>query len=55
MRAVLPIYFAERINTFCQANWERFAGQDYFDKHGFFISMMLSTPLVLVLMVRLRV
>jgi len=28
MRAVLPIYFAERINTFCQANWERFAGQD---------------------------
>ena len=38
---MLPIYFAERINDVCRANWERFAGQPYFDEHGFFISMMV--------------
>ena len=33
---VMGVYFAEKINYYLGRNWEKFATQDYFDKHVFF-------------------
>lgn len=38
---------AERLNDYGAQNWESFATQNYFDKSGIFISIMISTPLLL--------
>ncbi|KAL5725531.1 hypothetical protein ACHQM5_008667 [Ranunculus cassubicifolius] len=40
------VYFAERINTILNHNWESFAGQNYFDTHGTFVSVLWSGPLL---------
>merc|ERR1712194_738295 len=40
------VYFAETINRVAGENWESFAGQQYFDKRGVFVSVVLSTPLL---------
>jgi len=40
------VYFAERINRAAGENWESFAGQQYFDTRGVFVSVVLSTPLL---------
>ena len=40
------VYLAERLNAFGASNWQRFAGQNYFDSNGVFVSTVLSTPLV---------
>lgn len=40
------VFAAERINAWGAARWERFAEQNYFDRRGLFISVVLSTPLV---------
>lgn len=38
---------AEYLNIWGANNWERFATQDYFDKRGVFVGIMLSGPLLL--------
>ncbi|GMH39695.1 hypothetical protein BSKO_07593 [Bryopsis sp. KO-2023] len=50
---VLVIYQAEQINKYLGQNWKSFAKQQYFDPSGFFITTMLSTPLLLILLVML--
>ena len=42
---------AERLNALGNARWESFAGQNYFDERGRFISIVLSTPLLVVTIV----
>ena len=42
---------AERLNALGSARWESFAGQNYFDERGRFISIVLSTPLLVVTIV----
>jgi len=37
---------AEWINTQGAKHWEQFATQDYFDKRGIFIGIMLAAPLL---------
>ena len=44
--AVSLVYFSERLNKTLGRHWKSFAGQPYFDKHGIFISAILSAPLV---------
>lgn len=43
---VVVVLAAERINALGDTHWETFASQNYFDKRGRFISIVLSTPLV---------
>ena len=43
---VVVVLAAERINALGDAHWETFASQNYFDKRVRFISIVLSTPLV---------
>ncbi|XP_071720842.1 uncharacterized protein [Rutidosis leptorrhynchoides] len=40
------VYLAERLNTFLSDNWKSFAGQNYFDRHGVFLSVLWSGPLL---------
>jgi hypothetical protein len=37
-------FLASRLNHLGATHWKKFATQDYFDKGGFFISVMLSLP-----------
>ena len=46
--AVMGVYFTEKINYYLGQNWEKFATQDYFDKHGFFLSNLWSSPLLMI-------
>jgi len=39
---------AERLNNLGGEHWESFATQNYFDKRGIFISLMVSAPLLCV-------
>lgn len=41
------VYLAERINHFLAKNWRSFAGQNYFDPNGLFISVLWSGPLLI--------
>ena len=38
---------SETLNTYAHLNWRAFSNQDYFDAHGFFISVMFAGPLLL--------
>ncbi|EPS60510.1 hypothetical protein M569_14293, partial [Genlisea aurea] len=40
------VYLAERVNYGLSRNWESFAGQNYFDRNGVFVSVMWSGPLL---------
>ncbi|KAK9058780.1 hypothetical protein SSX86_023623 [Deinandra increscens subsp. villosa] len=40
------VYLAERLNTVLSDNWKSFAGQNYFDRHGVFLSVLWSGPLL---------
>ncbi|KAL8204895.1 hypothetical protein R6Q57_010518 [Mikania cordata] len=40
------VYLAERLNTVLSNNWKSFAGQNYFDRHGVFLSVLWSGPLL---------
>ncbi|KAK9120260.1 hypothetical protein Scep_018353 [Stephania cephalantha] len=46
--ALSGVYLAERMNTFLGVNWKSFAGQNYFDPHGIFLSVLWSGPLLLI-------
>lgn len=46
--ALSGVYLAERINTFLGNNWKSFAGQNYFDPHGLFLSVLWSGPLLFI-------
>ncbi|MCL7030625.1 hypothetical protein MKW94_027859 [Papaver nudicaule] len=46
--ALVGVYFAESMNTFLGSNWKSFAGQNYFDKHGVFLSALWSGPLLVI-------
>ena len=37
---------SERINSFCNVNWEKFSTQNYFDKHGTFAGVFFAAPLL---------
>lgn len=37
---------AEPLNTLARAHWRAFAGQDYFDTRGVFVSVTYSAPLL---------
>jgi len=41
------VYNAERVNGVLGRHWRRFAGQNYFDKHGVFFCALVSAPLLL--------
>jgi len=39
---------AEKLNDYGSENWEQFASQNYFDKRGVFVSLMISAPLLFI-------
>lgn len=45
------VKLASFINSYGNAHWKLFAGQNYFDEMGVFMSIMFSTPLLLVCLV----
>ncbi|KAG8389696.1 hypothetical protein BUALT_Bualt01G0005600 [Buddleja alternifolia] len=42
------VYLAERLNRFLAGNWKSFAGQNYFDPQGLFLSVLWSGPLLVI-------
>ncbi|KAL9260928.1 Transmembrane protein 18-like protein [Drosera capensis] len=44
------IYSAETLNRLLGQNWKSFASQNYFDKHGLFLSTLWSGPLLVISM-----
>nr|ADE75930.1 unknown [Picea sitchensis] len=48
LATLMGVYFAEKINYYLGRNWEKFATQDYFDKHGVFLSNLWSGPLLII-------
>ncbi|KAG6406046.1 hypothetical protein SASPL_133642 [Salvia splendens] len=42
------VYLAERLNQVLGSNWESFAGQNYFDANGLFLSVLWSGPLLVI-------
>ena len=44
---LLVIMSAESINAYGAAHWKEFATQNYFDPNGLFVSVVLSTPILL--------
>lgn len=45
------VYLAERLNKVLSDNWKSFAGQNYFDRHGVFLSVLWSGPLLVFSMI----
>lgn len=48
---MILVYSAERLNALGGRHWQRFAGQNYFDGSGIFVSAVLSAPLVFTMFV----
>ncbi|KAL2497300.1 hypothetical protein Adt_22850 [Abeliophyllum distichum] len=46
--ALVGVYLAERLNSFLAGNWKSFAGQNYFDPRGLFLSVLWSGPLLVI-------
>ncbi|KAM7510945.1 hypothetical protein LguiB_009820 [Lonicera macranthoides] len=46
--ALAGVYLAERLNIFLGENWKSFAGQNYFDPQGVFLSVLWSGPLLVI-------
>ncbi|KAL2241792.1 transmembrane protein 18 [Sesamum indicum] len=42
------VYLAERLNHYLAGNWRSFAGQNYFDRNGLFLSVLWSGPLLVI-------
>lgn len=49
--AVGGVYLAERLNHLLARNWKCFAGQNYFDPRGLFLSILWSGPLLIIAMI----
>ncbi|KAH9254427.1 hypothetical protein BASA81_007540 [Batrachochytrium salamandrivorans] len=49
----LAILSLERANEYLANNWRLVASQNYFDKHGVFLSVIVAAPVLLVLSVQL--
>lgn len=45
------VYGAESLNIYGSNNWRSFAGKNYFDKNGSFISLVWSGPLLILSLV----
>lgn len=45
--AVGVIYFADRLNAWGAAHWEKFAKHNYFEPNGAFVSLIISAPLLI--------
>lgn len=45
------VYFGETLNHLAAQHWQKFAGQNYFDEHGIFYSIVVSAPLLLIVFV----
>ncbi|KAK7271023.1 hypothetical protein RJT34_26603 [Clitoria ternatea] len=45
------VYFAESLNRSLGKNWKSFAGQNYFDPNGLFMSVLWSGPLLVISMI----
>jgi hypothetical protein len=45
---LLGVFSTERLNSFLQRHWRRFAYRPYFDSHGMFLSAVWSGPLLVV-------
>ncbi|XP_062024790.1 uncharacterized protein LOC133740874 [Rosa rugosa] len=48
LTALAGVYLAERFNGFLGQNWKSFAGQNYFDSNGVFLSVLWSGPLLVI-------
>ncbi|KAL7176529.1 hypothetical protein ACSBR2_029959 [Camellia fascicularis] len=46
--ALAGVYFAETFNSSLRDNWKSFAGQNYFDPEGLFLSVLWSGPLLVI-------
>ncbi|KAF3969418.1 hypothetical protein CMV_006800 [Castanea mollissima] len=46
--ALAGVYFAENFNRLLSENWKSFAGQNYFDPSGVFLSALWSGPLLVI-------
>lgn len=46
--SVAGVYLAENMNALLAYNWRSFAGQNYFDTHGVFVSILWSGPLLVI-------
>ncbi|KAL6962041.1 hypothetical protein U1Q18_036996 [Sarracenia purpurea var. burkii] len=46
--ALAGVYLAEKLNSFLRENWQSFAGQNYFDPRGLFLSVLWSGPLLVI-------
>lgn len=44
---------AEALNKLAEERWREFSTQNYFDKHGVFMSVVFSGPLLIILMLQL--
>ncbi|XP_052188735.1 uncharacterized protein LOC127799064 [Diospyros lotus] len=49
--ALAGVYLAETLNSVLRDNWKSFAGQNYFDTHGLFLSVLWSGPLLVIAMI----
>lgn len=48
LTALAGVYLAERFNSHLGQNWKSFAGQNYFDSNGVFLSVLWSGPLLVI-------
>ncbi|GKE08556.1 transmembrane protein 18, partial [Tanacetum coccineum] len=44
---IAGVYLAERLNAVLSDNWKSFVGQNYFARHGVFLSVLWSVPLLI--------
>ncbi|KAG2423228.1 hypothetical protein HXX76_015485 [Chlamydomonas incerta] len=49
--AAATVWGSERLNALGAEHWESFAGQNYFDRTGVFMSAVVSGPLLLVMFI----
>jgi len=47
------IFMAEKLNAYAGENWKDFSTQNYFDRNGVFLGVVLGTPLLVTLTVQL--
>lgn len=41
------IYFADQLNAWGAAHWEEFSKHNYFEPNGAFVSLLISAPLLI--------